>query len=75
MKPPNPATETALPPPAISPTERASSWGSLASTARKILEEKDISQVLRTVCEEACHVLGADRSLIFRIQMDDPPRR
>ncbi len=76
MNPTNQATESALsPPPAISPSEGASSWASLASTARKILEEKDIIQVLRTVCEEACQVLGADRSLIVRIQMDDPPRR
>ncbi len=43
----------------------------LTATTRKILEEKDLSQVLRTICEEACHVLGADRSQIIRIQEGD----
>ena len=46
--------------------EDGSGYALLASTARKILEEKDLSKVLRVICEEACRLLQADRSMISR---------
>lgn len=49
-------------------TSKDPGYALLTATTRKILEEKDLSRVLRTICEEACHVLGADRSQIIRIR-------
>ena len=42
----------------------------LAATTRKILEEKDISKTLRTLCQEACRILGAERALVVTLQED-----
>ena len=42
----------------------------LASTARKILEEKDLTRVLQTICEEACSVLRADRALVTQAHIE-----
>ncbi len=42
----------------------------LASTARKILEEKDLTRVLQAICEEACSVLRADRAMVTKVHIE-----
>ncbi len=54
----------------LSSTESGSGYAILTATTRKILEEKDISKTLLTVCQEACHILGAERALVVRVQED-----
>jgi PAS domain S-box-containing protein len=74
----NPPTQSlaATPPAPYAPeVNPVSGYALLAATARKILEEKDIIQVFRTICEESCRVLGADRSMIARVHAGDPIER
>ncbi|MEE9275484.1 MAG: GAF domain-containing protein, partial [bacterium] len=60
-----------LNPPAAAPeADLSAAYGALASAALKILQEKELSQVLQTICEEACRVLGAERSLIQQESAD-----
>ncbi len=65
IAPPAPAGE-----PLFSSTDASLALGyaSLAGTARKIFQERDLSRVLETICEEARRILGANRSMAARIR-------
>ena len=51
----------------LSSAKSGGGYALLTATTRKILEEKDILKTLRTICEEACQVLEADRFLFERV--------
>jgi len=42
-------------------------YEALSASIRKILQENNLDEVLRTICEEACRVLGADCSLVEQV--------
>ncbi len=55
--------------------ETAVVYSAISATIKKILQEKDLSQVLKIICEEACRVLSAERSLVLRIRLDGSYKR
>ena len=50
--------------------ETAIVYSAISATVKKILQEKDLSQVLKIICEEACRILSAERSLVTKIRLD-----
>ncbi len=65
----------ASPPADSSGAGAASVYSAISATVKKILQEKDLKQVLKVICEEACRILGADRSLVFQVRIDDLNKR
>jgi GAF domain-containing protein/CheY-like chemotaxis protein len=47
----------------------------LSTAARNILDGTHLPEILQLICQEVCHVLGADRSMIVRMSEGDPPGR
>ncbi len=64
----------ASPPADSSGAEEASLYSAVSATVKKILQEKDLKQVLKVICEEACRILEADRSLVIQ-RIDDSNQR
>jgi hypothetical protein len=74
MNPPNVAGAS----PVTVPETRGSRDGpasiilsSFGATAKKILQEKDLTQVLKVICEEACRVIGADQSHVVQVSIGE----
>ena len=55
--------------------ETAIVYSAISATVQKILQEKDLSKILKIICEEACRVLGAERSLVIKIRLDGSYKR
>jgi len=55
--------------------ESETGYALLVATTLRILKEKDLSKVLRTICEEACRVLGADRALLAELSVKNLTER
>ena len=68
MNPANRNAAASRPEDNLSSAKSGGGYALLTATTRKILEEKDILKTLRTICEEACQVLEADRALVVKIQ-------
>ncbi len=68
-------------PPELVPTASVLAFGavsvyaSFSTAAKKILLEKDLTRILQVICEEACRILGADRSMVVRVKMDGSYQR
>jgi GAF domain-containing protein len=74
------ASDEMNPPEVVSPASppafgAVSAYASFSTAAKNILQEKDLTRVLRVICEEACRILGADRSMVLRIKMDGSYQR
>ncbi|MDA1000840.1 MAG: GAF domain-containing protein [bacterium] len=52
--------------------QAADSYEALAVSIQKILRETSLPAILNTICEEACRVLRADRSLVSRFYAEGP---
>lgn len=74
----NPPTQS-LVPVSLSPNATGenpvSGFDLLAVAVRKMMKEPDAARVYRAVCEESCRLLGADRSMIFRLRRGEPVSR
>ncbi len=51
--------------------DSSSIYNLFGSMSRKILEENDVLRVLRSICEEGCRVLGADRAMVVQVTGSD----